>query len=100
MHAVLVNSAVATQLASFAPTQESCRPAEMKSLLALVAAVAVVAAAAGGIEYRKFHVESEIVSRYSTTAITSVVLNNDDVSRELSFQVQLPETAFISNFTM
>ena len=55
---------------------------------------------AGEIVYRLFHIDSEIVARYATTTVTSVVLNNADVSRELSFQVQLPETAFISNFTM
>ena len=54
----------------------------------------------GDVVYRLFHIDSEIVARYATTTISSVVLNSADVSRELSFQVQLPETAFISNFTM
>ncbi len=70
----------------------------MKCLIVLLAAVITVAASA--VEYRKFYVESEIVSRYSTTRVTSVVRNGDDVSQELSFQVQLPETAFVSRFTM
>ena len=55
---------------------------------------------ADDIVYRMFHIDSEIVARYATTTISSAVLNSAEVSRELSFQVQLPETAFISNFTM
>ena len=52
------------------------------------------------IVYQQFHVDSQIVARYATTRISSVVRNDADVSQELSFRVQLPETAFISNFTM
>ena len=50
--------------------------------------------------YESFVVESTVVARYATTRITSVVLNSAPVSRELAFQVQLPETAFISSFNM
>ncbi len=50
--------------------------------------------------YEKFHIDSVIVARYATTRITSEILNSDSSSRELSFQVQLPETAFISSFNM
>ena len=67
----------------------------------LLAAEVVTALATGGrVVYREFHVDSVIVDRYSTTTVTSVILNSDNVSQELSFQLQLPETAFISNFTM
>ena len=52
------------------------------------------------ISYQMFHIDSLIVARYATTRITSVVMNLADSSQELNFQVQLPETAFISNFTM
>ena len=54
----------------------------------------------GSVVYQQFHVNSDIVARYAYTQINSVVLNSADTSKELSFQVQLPETAFISNFTM
>ena len=54
----------------------------------------------GSVVYRQFHVNSDIVARYAYTQINSVVLNSASISKELSFQVQLPETAFISNFTM
>ena len=53
-----------------------------------------------GVIYRQFYVDSLIVSRYAVTTITSVVQNVAEEARELSFLVQLPETAFISNFTM
>jgi len=53
-----------------------------------------------GVVYRVFHIDSEIVARYAITTITSVVVNSDTTSRELSFLVQIPDTAFISNFTM
>ena len=52
------------------------------------------------ITYESFVVESTIVARYATTRITSVVLNSAPASRELDFQMQLPETAFISSFNM
>ena len=54
----------------------------------------------GSVVYQQFHVSSDIIARYAYTQINSVVLNSADTSKELSFQVQLPETAFISNFTM
>lgn len=54
----------------------------------------------GAVVYESFHIESTIVTRYATTRITSVALNSASVSRELTFNVQLPETAFISNFSM
>lgn len=50
--------------------------------------------------YRQFHIDSKIVARYSTTTIKGVIFNRANSSQELSFQVQLPETAFISNFSM
>ena len=52
------------------------------------------------IVYQQFVIDSMIVARYSTIRISSVVRNDADISQELSFRVQLPETAFISNFTM
>ena len=54
----------------------------------------------GEVVYEKFHVDSLIVSRYAVTTITSVVMNTAATAKELGFYVQLPETAFISNFTM
>ena len=53
-----------------------------------------------GVVHRMFHIDSEVVARYAITTITSVVVNNGTSSRELSFLVRIPDTAFISNFTM
>ena len=52
------------------------------------------------ITYKQFYVNSLIVSRYAVTTVTSVVRNDADESKELEFRVQLPITAFISNFSM
>ena len=54
----------------------------------------------GAVLYQQFHITSDIVARYAHTQVNSVVMNSADTSKELSFQVQLPEMAFISNFTM
>ena len=78
------------------------------SVYLLLFASAVVSAALvkrqdteSAVVYKQFLVDSLIVSRYAVTTITSVVRNNDpEQSRELQFLVQLPETAFISNFSM
>ena len=65
-----------------------------------VSVVPNVVAGEDGIVYREFHVDSVIVDRYSTTIVTGVIFNNKNVSQQLFFQMQLRETAFISNFTM
>ena len=52
------------------------------------------------ISYQRFHVDSVIVARYAVTTITSVIENTAAAAQELTFQVQLPETAFISSFRM
>ena len=57
----------------------------------------------GSVVNRKSHVTSDIVARHHAyTQVNSVVLNSADNSKEpsASFQVQLSETAFVSNFTM
>ena len=64
------------------------------------AAISERQANAPAIVYERFHIESDIVARYGTTRITSVVLNSAAESQALEFSVQLPPTAFISNFTM
>lgn len=50
--------------------------------------------------YKKFYVDSLIVSRYAVTTITGVVRNEAESAKEIDFLVQLPANAFISNFTM
>eukprot|EP00106_Octopus_bimaculoides_P021658 XP_014789100.1 PREDICTED: inter-alpha-trypsin inhibitor heavy chain H5-like [Octopus bimaculoides] len=47
-----------------------------------------------------FHVKSDIRFRFATTEITSLVVNNKTYARKATFNVILPEEAFISNFSM
>ena len=46
------------------------------------------------------HVVSNINSRFANTLVSSVVTNVDDTNHEAKFSVQLPEKAFVSNFSM
>ncbi|XP_033745783.1 inter-alpha-trypsin inhibitor heavy chain H3-like isoform X2 [Pecten maximus] len=46
------------------------------------------------------HIKSDIKFRFSTTLITSKVMNPSSVAQESSFHVTLPDEAFITNFEM
>ena len=71
------------------------------AIFALLAVTVMVRVhAVTNITYERFQVDSVIVSRYARTSVTSVLFNPDEDSKEESFQIQLPYTAFISNFTM
>ena len=45
-------------------------------------------------------IQSDINNRFSTTKMKSVISNVDEEDKEANFVVQLPEKAFISNFSM
>eukprot|EP00062_Callorhinchus_milii_P021518 gi/632978339/ref/XP_007905854.1/ PREDICTED: inter-alpha-trypsin inhibitor heavy chain H5 [Callorhinchus milii] len=47
-----------------------------------------------------FTVKSTIVSRYAFTAVSCTVVNRASVPSDAGFQMQIPASAFISNFTM
>ena len=51
-------------------------------------------------EIYSFNVYSDIQFRYARTLVTSKIVNHADVSQELSFEVVLPENAFITGFLM
>jgi len=53
-----------------------------------------------GVRYLEFRYEAEVVARYGRTRIISVVRNDLNESQQLQFSLRLPETAFISNFSM
>lgn len=72
----------------------------MPFILPLLLAVTAINLARTATVYESFRVDSVIVSRYARTTVTSVIYNSAPESGEASFQVQLPSTAFISNFTM
>ena len=45
-------------------------------------------------------IDCTVTSRFAHTVMTSVAINHAEVSQEISFEVELPKTAFISNFSM
>ncbi|XP_032893207.1 inter-alpha-trypsin inhibitor heavy chain H3-like isoform X2 [Amblyraja radiata] len=53
-----------------------------------------------GIEVYSLKIDSKITSRFAHNVITSRVVNRGLRSSEAHFEVELPKTAFITNFTM
>ncbi|XP_036390171.1 inter-alpha-trypsin inhibitor heavy chain H6 isoform X2 [Megalops cyprinoides] len=47
-----------------------------------------------------FHVHCSVVSHYAATTVLSSVWNQLSVTKEAAFEVDLPSTAFISNFSI
>ncbi|KAM9786205.1 inter-alpha-trypsin inhibitor heavy chain H6 [Neosynchiropus ocellatus] len=47
-----------------------------------------------------YHVRCTVVSRYAVTNVQSSIWNQLSVTKEAAFQVHLPSSAFISNFTI
>ncbi|NWX90440.1 ITIH4 inhibitor, partial [Nothoprocta pentlandii] len=52
------------------------------------------------IEIYSLRVDCKVTSRFAHTVITSKIVNRANESREATFEVELPKTAFISNFSM
>ncbi|XP_064288507.1 inter-alpha-trypsin inhibitor heavy chain H4 [Passer domesticus] len=52
------------------------------------------------VEIYSLHVDSKVTSRFAHTVITSRIVNRANESREATFEVELPKTAFITNFSM
>ncbi|KAG7463264.1 hypothetical protein JOB18_023531 [Solea senegalensis] len=48
----------------------------------------------------EYHVRCSVVSRYAVTTVQSSVWNQLPIIKEAAFEVDLPSTAFISNFTI
>uniref|UniRef100_A0A8C3Y927 Inter-alpha-trypsin inhibitor heavy chain 4 n=1 Tax=Catharus ustulatus TaxID=91951 RepID=A0A8C3Y927_CATUS len=55
---------------------------------------------APAIEIYSLHVDCKVTSRFAHTVITSRIVNRANESREATFEVELPKTAFITNFSM
>ncbi|NXO18432.1 ITIH4 inhibitor, partial [Oriolus oriolus] len=51
-------------------------------------------------EIYSLHVDCKVTSRFAHTVITSRIVNRANESREATFEVELPKTAFITNFSM
>ncbi|CAN9512531.1 unnamed protein product [Ophioblennius macclurei] len=52
------------------------------------------------VEVHSVTVECTVTSRFAHTVMTSEALNKANVSQEIFFEVELPKTAFITNFSM
>ncbi|XP_061780013.1 inter-alpha-trypsin inhibitor heavy chain H3-like [Nerophis lumbriciformis] len=52
------------------------------------------------VEVQSFGVACAVTSRFAHTVMTSKALNKANVSQEIFFEVELPKTAFITNFTI
>uniref|UniRef100_A0A7N6AGZ9 Inter-alpha-trypsin inhibitor heavy chain H3 n=1 Tax=Anabas testudineus TaxID=64144 RepID=A0A7N6AGZ9_ANATE len=55
---------------------------------------------AGAVEVYSMTVDSTVTSRFAHTVMTSKALNKANSSQEIFFEVELPKTAFITNFSM
>ena len=73
----------------------------MKTISAVLILFIFISFSGGNaVRYLQFYYEAEVVARYGRTRITSVVKNDANDSRQLDFDLKLPDTAFISNFSM
>ncbi|KAI1890884.1 hypothetical protein AGOR_G00158200 [Albula goreensis] len=54
----------------------------------------------GRVEVVSVKVNSKVAYRFAHTVMTSIAVNRANTSKEVSFSVDLPKTAFITNFTM
>ncbi|RXN31160.1 inter-alpha-trypsin inhibitor heavy chain H3-like isoform X2 [Labeo rohita] len=52
------------------------------------------------IEVQSVKVDCKVTSRFAHTVMTTKALNKANVSQEVSFEVELPKTSFITNFSM
>ncbi|KAM4613452.1 inter-alpha-trypsin inhibitor heavy chain H3-like isoform 2-T2 [Polymixia lowei] len=52
------------------------------------------------VEVYSVTVDCKVASRFAHTVMTSSALNKGNSSKEISFEVELPKTAFITNFSM
>ncbi|XP_008941885.1 PREDICTED: inter-alpha-trypsin inhibitor heavy chain H3 [Merops nubicus] len=53
-----------------------------------------------GIEIYSMKIDSKVTSRFARNVITSRAVNRGNVHKEVFFDVELPKTAFITNFSM
>lgn len=55
---------------------------------------------ANGIEVYSTKINSKVTSRFAHNVVTTRAVNRADTAKEVSFDVELPKTAFITNFTL
>ncbi|KAM9095864.1 inter-alpha-trypsin inhibitor heavy chain H4-like isoform X2 [Sarcophilus harrisii] len=69
-------------------------------LIFLLASFGPLAAQQNDIDIYSLTLDSKVTSRFAHTVITSRVVNKASEAREAVFQVELPKSAFITNFSM
>ncbi|XP_063071037.1 inter-alpha-trypsin inhibitor heavy chain H3-like [Engraulis encrasicolus] len=52
------------------------------------------------VEIQSVKLDCKVTSRFAHTVMTTKALNNGNSSKEIFFEVELPKTAFITNFSM
>ena len=52
-----------------------------------------------GIEVYSTKISCKVTSRFAHNVVTTRAVNRADTAKEVSFDVELPKTAFITNFT-
>ncbi|XP_077133077.1 inter-alpha-trypsin inhibitor heavy chain H3-like isoform X1 [Ranitomeya variabilis] len=67
---------------------------------ALVALCLLPSCRGGTMEIRSMHVHSRVSSRFARTFISTIIQNVFNSSQEAIFEMELPKTAFITNFSM
>nr|XP_019579846.1 PREDICTED: inter-alpha-trypsin inhibitor heavy chain H4 isoform X2 [Rhinolophus sinicus] len=72
----------------------------MLVLLSLLAVLQTTTAQKNDIDIYSLTVDSKVSSRFAHTVITSRVVNRADTLQEVTFQMELPKKAFITNFSM
>ncbi|XP_053809504.1 inter-alpha-trypsin inhibitor heavy chain H4 isoform X1 [Vidua chalybeata] len=78
---------------------------EQRTLLALMVFSSLIVLAETNdqkhaVEIYSLHVDCKVTSRFAHTVITSRIVNRANESQEATFEVELPKTAFITNFSM
>lgn len=53
-----------------------------------------------GIEVYSTKISCKVTSRFAHNIVTTRAVNRADAAKEVSFDVELPKTAFITNFTL
>jgi hypothetical protein len=53
-----------------------------------------------GIEIYSTKISCKVTSRFACNVVTTRAVNHADKAKEVSFDVELPKTAFITNFTL
>ncbi|XP_046308847.1 inter-alpha-trypsin inhibitor heavy chain H3 [Marmota monax] len=71
-----------------------------RSPLRLLGKRSLPGGAADGIEVYSTKISCKVTSRFAHNVVTTKAVNNADKAKEVSFDVELPKTAFITNFTL